>query len=105
MVKHMTKERAQQHLDNIIDWFDFEKVNEVMKALDWSWVGEGIPEPYRLKGQIRELFWDCFKSEKQDLVTISCGGFWVSLDKEQDFADCKFVVSDWQSSSEDFENE
>lgn len=100
----MTKERAQQHLDNIIDWFGFHEVWVCMNALQWEWVGEDVPEVPVLKKKVRELFWDCFENEEQDLVTIACGGFWVSLDKKQDFADCKFVVSDWQSSSEDFEN-
>lgn len=60
---------------------------------------------YRLKGQVRRLFWDCFNNTEQGLVTTGTGGFWVSLDKEQDYVDCKFVVADWQSYGEDFKNE
>lgn len=37
----MTKERAQQHLDSIMDWFEFEKVHKAMTALDWVWVESG----------------------------------------------------------------
>lgn len=107
MVKHMTKERAQQHLDSIMDNFDFRNVHKAMRALDWVWASNDmeVPEPYHLREQVRRLFWDCFSNKEQSLITTACGGFWVSLDKEQDYADCKFAVSTWESEGEDFENE
>lgn len=108
MVKHMTKERAQQHLYSIMDWFEFEEVHKVMTTLDWVWVesgGEKVPEMYQLKEQVKRLFWECFNNEEQGLVTIGCGGFWVSLNKQQDYVDCRFTVTSWESYGEDFENE
>lgn len=104
----MTKERAQQRLDSIMDWFDFEEVHKAMIALDWKWLessGTRVPEIYRLKGEVRRLFWECFNDTEQGLITISCGGFIVGLDKKNDYADCKFAVSTWDSYGEDFENE
>ena len=36
----MTEEQRKA-IDNIMDWFDFERVHKTMKALRWEWVEIG----------------------------------------------------------------
>ena len=36
----MLTEREQEAIDNIMDYFDFDKVLKTMIALDWKWVKE-----------------------------------------------------------------
>ena len=87
----MTKKRAQEHLDEIMDWFDFERVRKTMNALDWKWMDNPeSPTVQELKQKVRELFWSCY-DRKADFSSI--GGFKVRIDYEEDFAECSFVVT------------
>ena len=39
------KKKEQKSLDEIMDWFDFEKVAKTTEALNWKWVSaeDGVP--------------------------------------------------------------
>ena len=34
---------VNQMIDDIMDNFDFDKVQTAMEALDWQWAGKGVP--------------------------------------------------------------
>ena len=69
----------QDKIDDIMDNFDFNKVETVMKATNWTWAStHGVPVEHELRKQARELL----KSVSQHYVSelgfryaISTGGF------------------------------
>jgi hypothetical protein len=49
-------------IDEILDEFDFERVHQTMKALNWTWVDtDGVPTIGDLRRQARELLQDLLK--------------------------------------------
>lgn len=46
----------QDKIDDIMDNFDFNKVETVMKATNWTWAStHGVPVKHELRKQAREL--------------------------------------------------
>ena len=104
-LEHMIKE--------IMDEFDFNKVECVMDALNWRWRGQ-IPtiddlrdEAERLlRGAAKSRLGD-FKDAHHDVAIINaCGGFeakaWCDEGKTKiTMLDLAFVVSSWDSSIEE----
>ena len=68
----MTKQEAiQEQIDEIMDTFDFDKVHDVMKFLDWRWQrAEEPPDIYEIKQEARERLKQAAKSGGS-----STGGF------------------------------
>ena len=68
----MMTEKQQNAIDEIMDWFDFEKVAKVMGALEWKWVTaeEGIPSV----GEIRQSARKLLKQAIEQKTTIATGG-------------------------------
>jgi hypothetical protein len=68
----MTKEQAiQEQIDEIMDSFEFEKVQNMMEALGWGWGEEGeAPDSYEMKRFARERLREAVKCG-----TSSSGGF------------------------------
>jgi hypothetical protein len=51
----MTKQEAiQEQIDEIMDSFDFERVQKIMEALNWQWHEEGVPDIYTLRTEARK---------------------------------------------------
>lgn len=73
----------QEEIDDILDYFDFEKVHKAMEALDWEWVspyGLAVPLLGDLRKQARQLLTDAFKKVTPGLNSeffIATGGFIV----------------------------
>ena len=47
----------EDHIDNVMDWFDFEKVHETMKLLNWTWgMGQNahVPEVPEIRKCVRD---------------------------------------------------
>ena len=67
------EEAIQTQIDDIMDSFDFGRVAEVMKALDWRWssTGNQPPNEYELRSYARSLL----KSNAKCGGWSSCGGF------------------------------
>lgn len=89
----------QQMVDEIMDWFDFDRVHKVMVALDWHWASadDGIPSKGELRKVARELLWRVL--ENKDEYKIATGGFQASYENE--VLSLKFIVSDWEVDLED----
>ena len=70
----MTEEQRKA-VDNIMDWFDFEKVHKTMKALRWEWVGaeEKIPCQGEIRERAREMLTQAIESE------MSIGFFIINI--------------------------
>jgi hypothetical protein len=86
----------QQLIDEILDQFDFEKVKEVMDALNWTW-GMGtkahVPDIPELRKLSREMLWDLIRSKGQ---MIQAGGLVVEKD-DDDTLELRFEVTAWNT--------
>lgn len=84
----------EQHIEEIMDWFDFGKVAKVMKYLEWDWVFEGIPEEPTIRQHARGLLSEAYDYRRSYLAY---GGFVAKYDEEYDQLELSFVVSDWRT--------
>ena len=88
----------QDKIDDIMDNFDFNKVETVMKATNWTWAStHGVPVEHELRKQARELL----KSVSQHYVSelgfryaISTGG--LKATKYYD-GELEFIVAKWDT--------
>ena len=100
-------------IKEIMDEFNFAKVETVMDALDWRWRGE-IPSIEVLKDEAKRLLRGAaesrlgsFKDTHHDVAIINgCGGFeakaWCDESKTKITGlDLAFVVESWDSSIEE----
>tara|TARA_R110000822_G_scaffold137410_1_gene274931 strand:- start:2411 stop:2704 length:294 start_codon:yes stop_codon:yes gene_type:complete len=64
-------------IENILDEFDFHRVQKVMKALDWRWYGteDVFPSVADLRRQARSLLEDVYHHSDTTCITMGCGGF------------------------------
>ena len=90
----MTDEQRKA-LDNIMDWFDFEKVHKTMRSLRWEWLGtvEGITCLGEIRERARELLTNSIEQE----TSVGSGGFQVTYIPIEGFLKLEFVVSEWDS--------
>jgi hypothetical protein len=100
-------------IKEIIDMFDFGRVETVMDALDWQWRGETptiddlYEEAKRLLRGAAESRLGSFKDAHHDTAIINaCGGFearaYCNEDKTKITGlDLAFVVTSWDSSIEE----
>lgn len=91
----------EQHVDEVMDWFDFEKVHKVMTILDWKWANvDGVPSVADLRKQVRHMMRSLWDSNNQYTCT---GGFMVRLYREEKWArfSVAFQVTDWDSEDEE----
>ena len=99
----MLTEREQEAIDNIMDYFDFDKVLKTMIALDWKWIKEDhkslddleIPSIERIRKTARTLLIRAVEIKD----STSTGGFQAEYD------DCnlylRFVVAEWDERATD----
>lgn len=92
----MNKKSNQEIIDEFMDYFDFERVHEVMKALNWYWkVDSGtplrIPEIPEIRQFLRKLLTDFLD---ENLKLSECGGFRIM--KFCDIIDVSFIATNQQ---------
>ena len=90
----MTEEQRKA-VDNIMDWFDFEKVHKTMRALRWEWVGaeEKIPCQGEIREKARQMLTQAIETE----MSIGSGGLQVTYIPVERFLKLEFVVSEWDA--------
>lgn len=82
-----------EHIKYIIDNFDFKKVHNVMKFLNWHWFfTKGVPSEKDLKNEAIRLLNDIYFS---DAISLSTGGLKVT--KYEDSLELEFILSDYSS--------
>ena len=99
----MLTEREQEAIDNIMDYFDFDKVLKTMIALDWKWVKENhkdindleIPSIERIRKTARKALMRAI--EIKDYT--SSGGF--EAEYNDGSLSLKFVVEQWDERATD----
>ena len=105
---------VNQMIDNILDEFNFARVQNAMFTLDWKWAGIGVPtldqlrnEAHRLlKGAVNSRL-DEFKDEHWlEGIQNSTGGFeamaWCDENKTKIIRlELKFIVTSWDEEIKD----
>ena len=95
-------------LNHILDEFDFERVNDVMKSICWEWVMSdgryGIPSIPELRKHARKLLEETVSgliSSNESDYCIECGGFRAEADKYENdkkiYIKLSFVVTSWEN--------
>lgn len=99
-------------INEIMAWFDFDKVQKVMVGLDWEWYDEGVPTIQLLKEAALERMESAIQQvlspnnkEHHDIGWISnSGGFkataWKSKKGKLKKVRLEFIVSDWDSEND-----
>jgi hypothetical protein len=90
----------QEHIDEVMDQFNFGKVAKAMKYLDWKWVlaEEGVPQEWELRQEARRLLnlaYDGAFEFNVSPYTTETGGFEATYSKEYDDLGLKFIVAYW----------
>lgn len=106
----ITKEQAKKDIEHIIKNFNWGKVQETMKALNWNWWDSSNPPTVpQMKKMVNELFKDTLahlndkENEKNinglaivDSWYVESGGFRVTLwDRKK--LELSFIVDGWSS--------
>ena len=87
-------------IENILDEYDFHRVQKTMEALNWLWISsEGeIPSIGELRRQARRLLEDVYRYEDSSYMMMGCGGFEVIRTMEigdlTKYISLKFVVEE-----------
>ena len=99
----MLTEREQEAIDNIMDYFNFDKVLKTMIALGWKWIKEDhksiddleIPSIERIRKTARKALMRAI--EIKDYT--SGGGFEAEYDDGNLYL--RFVVEEWDERASD----
>jgi len=96
-------------INEVLAHFDFEKVHNVMKAINWTWAGEGVPSIKVLKEEAEERLQNAIdqvlspnNTEHYEVGWISAtGGFkataWKHKDNTLARIQLEFIVTDWDA--------
>ncbi len=83
----------QEHIDQAMDSFDWDKVHSVMTHLNWRWHNTGVPEISDMKEKVQELMYAVHNNHG---ATVSSGGFQASyhrMPNNEDLFRVLFVVT------------
>lgn len=76
------KQKHQEQIDDIMNNFDFEKVEKAMSLLNWEWHQDGlarVPYVFRMKQTAERMLTECVNGK---FVKISTGGFKASYEND-----------------------
>ena len=98
-------ERHQTMMFDIINNFDFQKVHDVMKYLNWTWYPKGIPTVdniiFGAREKIESVIKVCLLEAKPDEeYFVSSGGLKATAIKNEygqiTFLQLEFVLTSWE---------
>lgn len=91
----------QDHIDEIMDNFDFGKVAKVMQFLNWQWAysDTGVPEEPELRETARRYLHQAYdySTAQGRKYTMSTGGFTHSYDPQYSEMLLTFELTGWMS--------
>lgn len=93
---------SQKHVDEIMDWFDFNRVAQVMKFLDWEWLMEDglrVPCESEIREKCRKYLSQVYdKAVRQGRkYEMRTGGFTYLYDPQESYMKLDFVVAGWET--------
>jgi len=95
----------QDQIDEIMDWFEFEKVHEAMVATQWKWYdGDnefGVPTLQQLKKKARSLLRTVAEAKEPDYISAT-GGFYARKEtfEGKPYLRLSFEVANWEYEGE-----
>lgn len=100
----LTQEQFETLLEELMDWFNFKKVADVMEFLKWKWAPEEgdksfiIPTEPEIRKKVRDNFRSYYKNyleQKDKEYSCSTGGFYYNILGDEIIL--KFVLESWNS--------
>jgi len=96
-----------EDIEQIIDYFDFEKCHKVMELLEWEWWNtNGVPSIGQMRHYARRIIRDCVRG-MLELPTVTkeynmeCGGFHVNTYQEYPgqriYITLRFSLTSWSN--------
>ena len=73
-----------QHIEEVMDWFDFRKAHEIMEHMDWKWHNESVPEIADMRKLVRKYMKELHERWKNEVEVNSytgSGGFMIFYNK------------------------
>lgn len=97
------QDNYDEQIDEIMCWFDFDKVAKAMDALDWKWASAdlGVPQLGEIREQALELLIKVTRDTRRGgqghrgSYSRGTGGFIVSLQDET--LSLRFELEEWTS--------
>ena len=89
-----------ESVEDILDSFDFQRVQKAMEALAWHWTGaeNGLPSVAELRRQARSLLEYVYRYRDSPCITQGCGGFEATRIMEvgdlKKYLSLKFIVEE-----------
>lgn len=90
-------------VENILDEFDFHRVQQAMKALDWKYhdTEEDVTSIGELRRMARMCLEQVYYSKDSPEYLIGCGGFEATrhmyVGDPKKYLSLKFVVAEWNN--------
>jgi hypothetical protein len=104
-LKNKMKKTLQEHIDEVMDWFDFDKVHKHMENVGWKWaILNAIPEKADLRMSVRKEMVKLYNKVKKSVngsVSYESGGFeieytWgIDENGEWDNFNIRFILTSW----------
>lgn len=93
------KKPLQDHIDEVMDWFYFDRVEKVMRALEWQWSSvKGVPTLPDIRAFVRDGMKKAYVRGHH--IT---GGFDIRYNKEEDYFTVQFIAAGWETNMEGIE--
>ena len=97
------KDYLQERMDEVMDWFDFEKVQKVMDFLDWQWFSvSGVPTIPDMRQYVRKSMREAYEAVifgDTNKGFNSSGGFSVKCERDPKdnviFFHVTFELTNW----------
>jgi shikimate kinase len=77
-----------EQMNTIMEEFDWEHVQDIMKATSWRWHEEGVPSLSSIMKTARRMMESAIKEKN---AVVSTGGFTVLIRKWKDNKGCKHI--------------
>lgn len=101
--------KKEKKINEIMDNFDFEKVNDVMTKINWTWSNKGVPSIEQLKELALDMLNTAYDGVLKDETTkphesyhAACGGFEATAMKgnkgKVKYLSLHFYVTQWSHS-------
>jgi hypothetical protein len=101
--------KIEQHIEEILIWFDFNQVKQMMDATNWKWALEentdanGVPTVEAIKNPACKLIRHTYEEARvttKGAFTCSCGGYTVKVDINENYCTLNFGI-DWMTNEGD----
>ena len=96
-------ENIQDHIDDIMDWFDFDRMLKMMQAVGWEWWGRGVIDQADLRKAARENLTKAWNDCVGESLVVSSGGVKATCHKDGEvkWLELDFDACNWSTVNEE----